>query len=288
MEIAFRIGAVSRLTGLGIDTLRAWERRYQAVVPKRGGQRRGYDQQDIDRLILLRRAVEAGHSIGSVARLANEDLEKLLANGANGSNHAGELIQPLMAALENFDYASLNEQLGRYAALLPTSDLVHQVVLPLMREVGERWHAGSLTIAQEHMTTGLVLQILGTLMRQHRPAANAIKMVFTTPQGEQHEVGVLAAAILAAGIGFSPIYLGPNLPASEVALAMRKSGAKVVVLQVTDQSVAASEPVKSIQQALPAGAELWIGGDALAPQDGVVTLSNFDELEQQYRRLAAA
>ena len=74
MAIPYQIGAASKLTGISVDTLRAWERRYAAVVPKRGDRRRGYGQGDIERLILLRRVVERGHAIRSVAGLPDMEL----------------------------------------------------------------------------------------------------------------------------------------------------------------------------------------------------------------------
>lgn len=74
-----RIGAVSQITGIPVDTLRAWERRYEVVSPRRaGGTARLYDQDDVDRLQRIKRLVDAGHAIGSVARLGSDDLDALL------------------------------------------------------------------------------------------------------------------------------------------------------------------------------------------------------------------
>lgn len=77
---SFRIGAVSRLTGVPTDTLRVWERRYAVVEPQRteGGSRL-YSQQDLARLGLIKRLVDAGHAIGTVANLALEQLEQRIA-----------------------------------------------------------------------------------------------------------------------------------------------------------------------------------------------------------------
>jgi methanogenic corrinoid protein MtbC1 len=286
MAVAYPIGAVSKLTRISVDTLRAWERRHRAVVPKRGNRRRGYDQADVERLILLRRAVERGHAISSVAGLADTELRALLAEDRTESSSPA-LIQPLLTSLEDFDYAALNEQLGRMAAVLPPGEIVHQVVLPVMKEVGERWHRGQLSVAQEHMMSELVHQLLGSLMRLFRPAANAVKLIFTTPEGEMHALGILAAAILAAGAGLSPICLGPNLPPKEIVNAARRSGARVVVLQITDSAVPASEQVRDLIEALPAGVELWLGGREF-DHGGALAIPDFSALEQNYQRLAAA
>jgi DNA-binding transcriptional MerR regulator len=75
-QSSYRIGAVSRLTGVPADTLRVWERRYGVVEPRRtDGGSRLYSQQDVARLGLIKRLVDAGHAIGTVANLSLEQLE---------------------------------------------------------------------------------------------------------------------------------------------------------------------------------------------------------------------
>ncbi len=75
-DSSYRIGAVSRLTGVPADTLRVWERRYGVVEPQRtGGGSRLYSQHDVARLELIKRLVDAGHAIGTVANLTLEQLQ---------------------------------------------------------------------------------------------------------------------------------------------------------------------------------------------------------------------
>jgi DNA-binding transcriptional MerR regulator/methylmalonyl-CoA mutase cobalamin-binding subunit len=287
MTIAYRIGAVSRLTGISTDTLRAWERRYAAVSPPRDGSRRDYNQGDVERLILLRRAVEKGHAIGSIARLPDAELGELVMD--TGQSLADSpMIQPLLAALEQFDYASLNETLSRMAAVLPPREMVRQVVLPMMREVGERWHQGLISVAQEHMMSGLVQHLLGTLLALNRPSAKAPRVIFTTPEGEAHSLGVLAAAMLAADEGLSPIYLGPSLPPKEIVNAARRSGAKAVVLQITDSGEAVVSQIRKLVAGLPGGVELWLGGRVEEDHEGARSIRHLSELHEHYQRLAAA
>jgi MerR family transcriptional regulator, light-induced transcriptional regulator len=77
MPTSYPISAVAKLTGLPLDTLRAWERRYGAVNPTRSPRGRTYSEQQIKRLILLRQAVEQGHAIGQVAGLGDRQLREL-------------------------------------------------------------------------------------------------------------------------------------------------------------------------------------------------------------------
>ena len=78
MATSYPISAVAKLTGIPLDTLRAWERRYRTVIPKRAGRGRVYSEDQIQKLLLLRRAVEQGHSIGQVAALGDRQLRELL------------------------------------------------------------------------------------------------------------------------------------------------------------------------------------------------------------------
>src|SRR5512138_1466617 len=88
--LRYPIRAVSKLTGISVDTLRAWERRYRVVEPERDERGRMYSEQDVERLRLLRAAIERGHAIGRVAVLATDDLRALLAP-------AGDAAQPAAA-----------------------------------------------------------------------------------------------------------------------------------------------------------------------------------------------
>ena len=103
-DSAFRIGAVSRLTGVPADTLRVWERRYGVVEPHRteGGSRL-YSQHDIARLGLIKRLVDSGHAIGTVANLTLEQLEERTAtsqtaSAATEARHKGPVRLALVGA----------------------------------------------------------------------------------------------------------------------------------------------------------------------------------------------
>ncbi|HEY4104689.1 MAG TPA: MerR family transcriptional regulator [Polyangiaceae bacterium] len=80
---AYRISDVARAVGVSTHALRAWERRYGTVEPRRtkGGSRR-YDAEQIERLKALKKLTDLGHTISQVTRLSREELERLFARGA--------------------------------------------------------------------------------------------------------------------------------------------------------------------------------------------------------------
>src|SRR5688572_18636453 len=86
-EVVYRSGAVARLTGIPVQTLRVWERRYKIVGPRQSatGQRQ-YSSEDVARLTVIKQLVDSGHAIGSIASL---DLERLQSMRARVTRAAG-------------------------------------------------------------------------------------------------------------------------------------------------------------------------------------------------------
>lgn len=294
MQTRYPIRAVAKITGLSLDTLRAWERRYKAVVPERSDRGRQYGPEHIERLLLLNQLVQKGHAIGGIASQSDEELRGLLTQQPNlpvpEPTSPTDILAPVLAAIENFDTVRASDELSRLAAVLSPRDLVYQVAVPLMHEVGIRWHAGTLAIAQEHLFSQMLRTLLGSMMRLLRPSNPAMKMVLATPAGESHEFGILAAAMLASLAGVEPVYLGPNLPAREIADAARGTSAKVVALSITSLSETTQEELKALSAAMPEGAELWVGGAGSADLDlsnlgrMTVLIKDLPALENECRR----
>ena len=282
MPVDYPIRAVAKLTGLTIDTLRQWERRYAAVRPERSTRGRQYSGDQIDRLMLLRKAVERGHSIGQIASLEDLALRGLLEGRAGvaepKSTAQGSLLpsqhhsgQPpshprdsLIDAFCSFKVSWANAELGRLAALLAPRDLIFQVLLPLMREVGERWHRNEIGIAQEHLISSAVRNLLGALIRLLPARSSAPDILIATLTGELHEFGILAAAMLAATSGLNPLLLGPNLPAADLAAAAAVLSAGIVLVGSTNTQPHAVAELASLAKGLPRGTELWVGGREVA------------------------
>ncbi|MEO8683064.1 MAG: MerR family transcriptional regulator [Vicinamibacterales bacterium] len=295
----YPIRAASRMTGIAIDTLRAWERRHGAVTPVRDARGRIYLQADIDRLKLLRVAVEQGHSIGRVAGLTGQQLRQLAAAAAAaaapppGRPRAMAVdTTAITAALVHYDAPGIDREIARLAAVLSPLDLLRDVLMPVLVQVGDEWHHGRLGIAHEHLMSSTIRNILGSFLRlQARPDA-AARMMFATPSGDRHEIGTLGAAMLAASSGLGVAYLGPDLPAREILDSVKSAGAQVLVLGVTTSSAAKSidSELRSIVRLLPKNVELWAGGPgadkhaALIGRRGLV-LHNYDTYQKELVRL---
>jgi DNA-binding transcriptional MerR regulator/methylmalonyl-CoA mutase cobalamin-binding subunit len=270
-EKGYPIRAVAQLTGLSVDTLRAWERRYKAVSPQRQGRGRVYNEGDIERLTLLKNAVDRGHSIGRIAALSDEKLLALLNRSAELASRpektavgASSTVEwnRIIEAIERYDYAETDREISRLAALLMPQELIHQVMVPLMTEVGDRWHKGRFNIAQEHMISAVLNNLLGSLIRMYTREDTPCRILFAAPAGEQHVFGIMTAAMLAARGGLGIIYLGAEMPAEDILDAATKGKVSGVVLGVKgvngrDTTI---QHLKTLAQNLPRHIELWIGG----------------------------
>ncbi|MEB3327686.1 MAG: MerR family transcriptional regulator [Candidatus Sericytochromatia bacterium] len=272
----YTIKTVVGLTGLPAETIRAWERRYNAISPHRsGGGHRMYRAADVDRLLKLRRAVGAGHAIGRVANLDDADLSELLAAAARveppppaapAAPADPTVAERVLAALQRYDHVTAARELERAAALLPASGLVAEVVLPLLEHIGVGWEQGRINIAQEHIASNLLRGVLSTLMRLTEQRPDAPLAVLATPPGDLHELGLLCVGLVLAGRGVRVTYLGAQVPASELVEVATTLEARIVGLSlgiVSDPALVLGE-LDHLAAHLPGPTRVWLGGRGVA------------------------
>jgi methanogenic corrinoid protein MtbC1 len=268
-EAKYRVGMVSKMTGLSTHTLRMWEKRYAAVLPKRtdaGG--RLYTDADVERLRLLHKLVQSGHSIGGIANLPDGDLRGMTAAAPatsiqTASQHLPELRERVMAAIERLRIQEAEQLLTSAALSTEPSEFLKSVVAPILVEVGERWERGELRIAHEHACSTLMRGLLFSLMRLY-PANDAQRRVVVgTPAKEDHELGAMMVAMLAAMHGWSVLYLGPDLPAEEIAYAVNHVDADLLMLSVTNLRPKESQrEIAAIESEIAERVRIVVGGPA--------------------------
>jgi methanogenic corrinoid protein MtbC1 len=235
------IKAVAQRSGLSQHLIRIWERRYGAVKPVRTeSNRRLYSETDVVKLALLNRAVHAGHRISDIATLSTPKLEQLVGkdfpNAAvsrvKGKGVSPNFVELALNATLQFDSEELGAILSHAEVELGQARALEQVVMPLMELLGKMWKDGNIRIAHEHMASAVIRNHVGALLASMRHPANAPSIVVATLAGQLHEVGALVVAVAAALEGWRPVYLGPNLPADEIAGAVQKSNARAVALSL--------------------------------------------------------
>ncbi len=279
--MTYPLRAAARLTGLSPDLLRAWESRYGVVKPLRtaGGTRR-YRASDLERLRLVKAAVDAGQRIGVVARLDPDELLRLTAKIEEPSK-AG--LEPVLSALERLDAEEAQRMLALHLSAMGPVTFAREFALPLTSEIGERWATNRMSIAAEHLATGMLRAMLGSALTPTVASRLGPTIVFATPTGERHELGLQSAALTALGAGANPIYLGAELPVEDLVGAVNGTGAAVLALSlVTIPIEEAGQMVANIRRDLPHEVRIWIGGPRSAeikPTQGVEPIRSLEELE---------
>ncbi len=276
--MTYPIQVVVNETGLTAHVLRVWEKRYGAVVPQRTAtQRRAYTEADVHRLKLLRQATLIGHPIGSIASLPDEALERLLKGAVTRQPNlttrpigAGALMADLpivldcIEAVKAFDADALNALFERAAVEAGHTALLRQVLTPLVQRMGDLWSKGMLRMAHEHFATVVIRSFLLNPARQYAGANATATLVVSTPQGQLHELGAVMAAALASEQGWHAVYLGPSLPAAEIAGIASKSRARAVALSVVypDDDPNVERELYDLRRFLPGNIAVLVGGRA--------------------------
>jgi DNA-binding transcriptional MerR regulator/methylmalonyl-CoA mutase cobalamin-binding subunit len=260
-------------TGLSAHVIRIWEKRYGAVKPTRTeSNRRLYSDDQIRRLKLLRQLSETGHGIGYVAKLPTETLARLTQNDAESAVRSGSprrdadwFLERALAAVPSLDAAALDLVLRQAEVALGGQGVLHRVVAPLARAIGEQWRDGTLTAAHEHFASAVIRLFLSHAARPFAGTAEAPLLVVVTPSGQLHELGALLVAAAAANLGWRVTYLGAGLSAADIAGAVTQSGARAVALSIVypEDDPQLNVELARLRELLP-GTVILAGGRAMS------------------------
>ena len=278
----YAIKYVSQRTGLTPHVIRAWEKRYNAVVPERSPKnRRLYSEEDVQRLLLLKTITDAGHNISQVAKLEIEDLTNLAqretAVAARPARQVGktaassslkDYYEACLSAVLNLDPESLERGLDQAAIDLTRTSLLRDLIVPLFKEIGKLWHGGSLKIVNEHMATSITRTFLLNMLRATELSDTAPRIVVATTVGQWHDIGALAVALTASENGWYPIYYGPNLPAEEIAAGVKHNGAQAVAISITHllNQNPLIEELRKLRRYVGKELNIFVGGRAVEDQ----------------------
>ena len=253
----YEIHEVAELTGLAPARLRAWERRYEVIRPRR--MPNGYRAYSADQVALLRayaRLIDGGERIGDLAARPREDvLAQADARALDGSPQAA-----LLEAVRTFDRERLEGLVAQQLSLRGLRAFAEEVVLPLAQSVGDLWALGKIPIAAEHLASEVVLHVLKGGLRMSRGTGPLV--VCGCLSGERHEWGFLATLAVLQEDGWRIHYLGADLPVQEVIEAAWQLSPRCVAFSSSDPSlVRASLPaLAAVPGKLPPHTIAAIGG----------------------------
>jgi len=209
-QVCYGPAEIERLTGIPMNTLRAWERRYGMPRPQRGaGGHRLYSEADLKALQWIRKQLNAGVSISHA--IAN--LQSQQPSGAHVHPHA--LTQDLLTACAEFDERRAERILSDAFSFHTVERVCLEIIVPTLVALGEGWVDGQYSIAVEHFTTSLLIgQLHATLRILPIPQGRPLIFVACGP-GEHHAVPALMLTVLLRRAGWRANFFGANLPLND-------------------------------------------------------------------------
>ena len=268
------IAAVERDIGISKETLRVWERRYGFPLPWRdAGGERLYPPEQVQRLRLVKRLLDAGHRPGRVVAASAQELAALLqppaaAPSLPAAPEEAPEIASCVALLQGHDIDGLRRALSQTVLRRGLAASITEVFAPLTTHVGELWMRGTLQVFEEHIYS----ESLQLVLRQAIPAqpsgarAGSPRVLLTTLPGESHGLGLLMAEAMLSLEGAACLSLGVQTPLAQLPAAAAAHQADVVALSFSGylSNRAVLDGLSTLRELLPAGIEIWAGGSSRA------------------------
>jgi MerR family transcriptional regulator, light-induced transcriptional regulator len=226
-----RIGELSRRSGVSPELLRAWERRYGVLRPQRtAGGLRLYSSGDLERVRAMQRHMTDGLAAREAAVLAGQATQP-----TPPAPSAAAVFDPDRArvqlgdALEAFDEPRAQGVFDELLSTATADALLSHVVMPYLHDVGDRWERGELSVAQEHFAANVLRgRLLGLARGWGR--GTGPRALLACPEGERHDLGLIAFGLALRERGWRIDYLGPDTPVASIEDTARRTGPTVVVL----------------------------------------------------------
>lgn len=301
-RVALSIGTLSGATGVPVDTLRTWERRYGFPVATRtGGSHRRYPVEAIGQIRLIVRALQLGHRPSAVMGRDLEELHRLIATDAPGdvasqpeplepaasgaapASDAGDqsAVARWLAHACALEGEALDGELQRSLAEMPVLDFLSRRLGPYLLALGDAWQRGELRVYEEHFASERVREFLTRQWRGLSGGARTARaLVLATPPGELHVLGLHMAAWVVALAGVRVVFLGASTPMAELASAAARHRCSGVLL-----SVSAGYPghelevhVDELRRQLPPSLPLWVGGAGSTKLEAERKMNRFEVL----------
>ncbi len=247
MKDFLSIGELASMTGVGVHTLRVWEKRYGSPCSQRlpSGHRR-YPREEVPRLRAIASALESGYRASKVVRASMEELQRMIGlqpfiEAKSETQSAGQaelmsqemLIESWVRSVHSYDDDALlsgfHEQWGRHGAL----NFVVNFAAPLLERLGRGWETGELTVSHEHFASECMVSFLSEKWRQMNIRKQGPTVLIATLPGEAYSLGILMCAVVTSVTRFKVIYLGRDNPLEDIVNAAKNYKPEVIAMSIS-------------------------------------------------------
>lgn len=249
MEGYLSIGELASMTGVGVHTLRVWEKRYGAPHSQRlpSGHRR-YPKDEVPRLRAVASALESGYRASKVVTATLEELQALMGSKSfvepksddtaaeqDELSSKGMLIESWVKEIHGYQddvlISGFHEQWGRHGAL----NFILNFAAPLLARIGKGWETGELGVSHEHFASECLVSFLSEKWRQLNIRKNGPTVLITTLPGEPYSLGVLMCAVATSTTNSKVIYLGANNPIEDIIAAAEIYKPEIITLSISHE-----------------------------------------------------
>ena len=301
------IGALSAATGIPVDTIRTWERRYGfPIAERKPSGHRVYALSTVPRLRRIAQAIARGHRAAEVLPASESALDALLATIPQApiepapSSRSAPTTSPgqpgdadsLLDAVRSFDAERLKRAFQADWARLGPLEFLEQRAAAFLTAVGMAWADGSLDVRHEHFASSVLGDFLRTVRLPVDHRADGPIVALATLPGELHGLGLQMAALVFAMAGWRTLVLGVDTPVAQIAALSREAPLAAVALScVQPRGRSGAAAIRALRQRLPRRVPLLVGGAGApsgARQAGIEILSDLAALDRWLRGRAPA
>ena len=270
----YSVKAAAIATGISESRLRTWERRYGVPAPRRTASgRRQYDEQDLAIIRRMAVLVEAGVAASQAAEAVRlESLSELVS--PEPTSHEHPLVDLFVHKAEAFDQGWLLRIIRDSVYSAGWAPTLERIVFPALYRLGHAWEQASASATSEHFASEVLrCELSAELSRSTEPASNGACVLLACPEGEGHDLGLLALALLLRRRQVTVLYLGARVPLEDLIDAVeRVRPAALCLAATTANSLSALHRTARGILALRFSVQLFVGGPALNGDNGSVAI----------------
>jgi len=272
----FNIQVASQLSGVASATIRAWEKRYNAVVPERADNKhRLYSDKDIEKLAVLYRLTEIGQSIGKIAHLELEKLKEIYTSLLHKPYNEVQIVTPnherlifndvignLLIALREYRIEILAHELDKAFSIMTPKEICLDLLTPLYQRVSDKLLSEEFKISHKKTLDELVVFYIGQLVgRYYQQSSFKDELVIIfSPDNNEREMHLYLSTLLLIQCEYKFLFLGTNISIETLAEVTNNLNPKMIIV-CTNESVSFADYLSEIQSNIKTTPQIIFAGD---------------------------
>lgn len=214
----FTIKDLENLSGVKAHTIRIWEQRYSFLKPQRTGTNiRYYTNEELKIILNVALLNKFGYKISHINKMDVEEINKNITSLSYTDAQQERIVNELISYMTDLELEAFEELLDNNIRAKGIETIINDVIFPFLEKIGILWLTSHINPAQEHLVTNIIRQklVVGIENTPAKAEADKLALLFL-PEGEHHELGLLYVHYLLKSRGVKTLYLGSNVPASDL------------------------------------------------------------------------